>query len=182
MTRKQIKCIRKQSFVNRTIKLQDQLPAEAIETFTCKSHVSRKEVSRLIISEEKWRVFEGWWRNGCVARCITITHQATHSLLYSNSSPRKAFLPSPNHRTHRISLRVTFGCSLLWKWASRWTRFATMEDIKSNATAQLRKIPKEAFQRGFQQWQHRWNKCVCVCVCMCVRARARAQGSYFEGD
>jgi len=31
----------------------------------------------------------------------------------------KSFLSSPNHRTLRISLRVTFGCSLLWKWASR---------------------------------------------------------------
>jgi hypothetical protein len=31
------------------------------------------------------------------------------------------------------------------------TRFATMEDIKSNATAKLWKIPKEAFRRCFQQ-------------------------------
>ena len=42
-----------------------------------------------------------------------------HTLLCSNSSPRKPFLSSPNHRTLQISLRVTFGCSLLWKWASR---------------------------------------------------------------
>ena len=48
---------------------------------------------------------------------ITITHWATHRLLCSNSSPRKAFLSSPIHRTLRISLRVTFGCSLLWKRA-----------------------------------------------------------------
>jgi hypothetical protein len=27
------------------------------------------------------------------------------------------------------------------------TRFTTMEDIKPNATAELRKIPKEAFRR-----------------------------------
>ncbi|PNF16630.1 hypothetical protein B7P43_G06426 [Cryptotermes secundus] len=40
------------------------------------------------------------------------------------------------------------------------TRFATMEDIKSNAMAHC----------CFQQWQDRWSKCVCV------------QGSYFEGD
>jgi hypothetical protein len=32
-------------------------------------------------------------------------------------------------------------------------RFPTMEDIKSNATAELQKIPKEAFQWCFQQWQ-----------------------------
>jgi hypothetical protein len=48
-------------------------------------------------------------------RVSAITHRATHRLLCSNSSPRKAFLSSPNHRTLRISLRVTFG----WKWASR---------------------------------------------------------------
>ena len=51
--------------------------------------------------------------------CVTITLLATHSLLCSNSSPRKAFLSSPNHRTLRISLRVTFGCSLILKWTSR---------------------------------------------------------------
>ena len=51
--------------------------------------------------------------------CITMTHRATHGLLCSNSSPRKAFLSSPNHRTFWISLRGTFGCSLFWKYASR---------------------------------------------------------------
>jgi hypothetical protein len=45
-----------------------------------------------------------------------------------------------------------------------------MEDIKSNAMAELWKIPNEAFHRCFQQWQDQWSKCV------------RAQGSYFEGD
>jgi hypothetical protein len=37
------------------------------------------------------------------------------------------------------------------KMGLKGTRFATM-DIKSNAKAQLRKIPKEAFRRCFQQW------------------------------
>jgi hypothetical protein len=35
------------------------------------------------------------------------------------------------------------------------TRFTIMEDIKSNATAELRKIPKDAFRQCFQQWQDR---------------------------
>ena len=35
------------------------------------------------------------------------------------------------------------------------TRFATLEGIKSNATTELRKIPKEGFRRCFQQWQGR---------------------------
>jgi hypothetical protein len=34
-------------------------------------------------------------------------------LLCSNSLPRKAFQSSPKHRTLRISLQVTFRCSLL---------------------------------------------------------------------
>jgi hypothetical protein len=50
----------------------------------------------------------------------------------------------------------------LFSMALKGTRFATMEDIKSNATAELRKIPKEVFRRCFQQWQDRWSKCVCV--------------------
>ena len=52
--------------------------------------------------------------------CITMKHRATHRSLCSNSSPRKTFLSSPNHRNLWISLRMTFGCSLLLKWASRW--------------------------------------------------------------
>jgi hypothetical protein len=50
------------------------------------------------------------------------------------------------------------------------TGFATMEDMKLNAMAELQDISKEAFLQCFQQWQDRWSKCVCV------------QGSYFEGD
>jgi len=46
--------------------------------------------------------------------------------------------------------------------ALKGTHFATMEDIKWNATAELQKIPKEAFRRCFQQWQDRWSKCLCV--------------------
>jgi hypothetical protein len=48
------------------------------------------------------------------------------------------------------------------KMGLKGARFATIEDIKSNATAKLRKIPKEAFRQCFQQWQDRWSKCVCV--------------------
>ena len=40
--------------------------------------------------------------------------------------------------------------------------FRTMEDIESGATAELRKIPKEAFHQWIQKWQDRWSKCVCA--------------------
>jgi hypothetical protein len=33
-----------------------------------------------------------------------------------------------------------------------------MEDIKSNGTAEIGKIPKEAFHRSLQKWQDRWSK------------------------
>jgi hypothetical protein len=39
-----------------------------------------------------------------------------------------------------------------------------MEDIKSNAMAELRKIPKEAFCRCLQQQEDWWNECVFVCT------------------
>jgi hypothetical protein len=45
-----------------------------------------------------------------------------------------------------------------------------MEDIKSNMTAKLQKIPEEAFRQCFQQWQDRWSNHVYV------------QGFCFEGD
>ena len=53
--------------VNRTIELWRQLPAEALATFPCKSHIFRRKFRELIVSEEKWRVFEKWWRN--VQKC-----------------------------------------------------------------------------------------------------------------
>jgi hypothetical protein len=56
------------------------------------------------------------------------------------------------------------------KMGLKGTRFTTMEDMKSNTTAEIRKIPQETFRQCFQQWQDRWSECVC------------AQGSYFEGD
>jgi len=48
------------------------------------------------------------------------------------------------------------------KMGLKGTRFATIEDIKLNAMAELQRIPKEAFHRCFQQWQDQWSKCVCV--------------------
>jgi hypothetical protein len=63
-----------------------------------------------------------------------------------------------------------FWLFLTLKMGFKGTRFATVEDIKSNATAEHRKIPKEDFCRCFQQWQDRWSKCVC------------AQGSYIKSD
>jgi hypothetical protein len=53
----------------------------------------------------------------------------------------------------------------------RGTYIATMEDIKWNATAELREIPKEAFRRFFQY-------CRIDGASVCVYANV--QGFYFE--
>ncbi|PNF29274.1 hypothetical protein B7P43_G08953 [Cryptotermes secundus] len=50
------------------------------------------------------------------------------------------------------------------------TRFESREDIVRNATGGLITIPKDAFQKCFQQWRKDWEKCV------------HYQGDYFEGD
>jgi len=49
-------------------------------------------------------------------------------------------------------------------------RFETIPEIKENAAKELMDVTKEAFQDCFQEWKHRWNKCV------------RRGGQYFEGD
>jgi hypothetical protein len=45
--------IGKYVFVHMTIELWNRLPAEALAAFTFKSHIIRKRVGRVIISEEK---------------------------------------------------------------------------------------------------------------------------------
>ena len=49
-------------------------------------------------------------------------------------------------------------------------RFDTFDEIQKNSTKELFAIPKEAFQKAFQSWQKRWERCVA------------SEGNYFEGD
>ncbi|PNF27183.1 hypothetical protein B7P43_G07852 [Cryptotermes secundus] len=56
------------------------------------------------------------------------------------------------------------------KMPLKGARFESREDIMRNATARLITIPKDTFQKGFQQWRKRWEKC------------AHYQGDYFVGD
>jgi hypothetical protein len=53
MAREQRTDIGKWPSVNRTIKQWNQLPAETLATFPCKSHIIRKRVRKVIIIEEK---------------------------------------------------------------------------------------------------------------------------------
>jgi len=47
-------------------------------------------------------------------------------------------------------------------------RFEDIDAIKKNATSTLNTIPKDSFQKCFQQWQDRWKQC------------DSSQGEYFE--
>jgi hypothetical protein len=41
------------SFVNRTVTLRNQLPAEALEIFPCKLRIARKSVRKVVTSKVK---------------------------------------------------------------------------------------------------------------------------------
>ena len=93
------------------------------------------------------------------------------SLVCSISSPKKTFLSSPSHRTLRISLRVTFGCFLLWKWASRGRvsqPWRTWNRIRRPNSGRFQKKPSAGASNN--------GRIVEASVCVC------AQGTYFEGD
>ena len=49
-------------------------------------------------------------------------------------------------------------------------RFDTIDKIQKNSMNELFTIPKEEFQKVFQSWQKRWERCVA------------GEGNYFEGD
>jgi len=49
-------------------------------------------------------------------------------------------------------------------------RFDTNDEIQKNSTNELFAIPKEAFQKAFQSWQKRWERC------------AASERNYFERD
>ena len=50
------------------------------------------------------------------------------------------------------------------------THFASVEEIKTAVTRQLRDLKEEDFTECFQGWQRRMNKCIYT------------EGDYFEGD
>ena len=102
---------------------------------------------------------------------ITITHQATHRLLCSNSLLRKAFTSSPNHCSLRISLRVTFVCSLLYKWAWRG-RISHHGGHQIECDGRTPEDSKRSLSPMLPTMAGSMEKvcvCVCVCVCACVR-------------
>ncbi|KAL4143544.1 hypothetical protein QTP88_005863 [Uroleucon formosanum] len=56
------------------------------------------------------------------------------------------------------------------KMVLKGKRFQDVDEIKQNATEQLRGVSKNDFTRCFQKWQERWRTCM------------DSEGAYFEGD
>ena len=54
------------------------------------------------------------------------------------------------------------------KIALKGKRFDDIETIQSNATRELKAIPKSAFENCFKMWKHRWERVV------------QSNGDYFE--
>jgi hypothetical protein len=105
----------------------------------------------------------------CVTKTRSLTSLVVQQFLAEKNIPVNIQPPyTPDHTQGDFWLFPPLKIGLMG------TRFATM-NIKSNATAVLRKMPKEVFRLCFQQWQDRLRKCVCVreraCVHVCVRAR-----------
>jgi len=98
----------------------------------------------------------------CVVRCVIVI-QKPLSLLGVQQFLVEESIPIITQPPYSPDLAPSdFWLFPTLKMGLKGTRFVSMEDIKSNATAELRKIPEEAFRRCFQQWQDRWSKCVCV--------------------
>ena len=53
--------------------------------------------------------------------------------------------------------------------ALKGKRFGDIETIQSNATRELKAIPKSAFEDCSKMWKHRWKRVV------------QSNGDYFEG-
>ena len=96
----------------------------------------------------------------CVARCVIAPSHT--SLLVVQQFLAEKSIPVITQPPYSPDLALSdFWLFPTLKMGLKGTRFATMED-KPNATAELRKIPKEAFCWCFQQWQDQWSKCVCA--------------------
>jgi hypothetical protein len=70
-----------------------------------------------------------------MACCVTIPRREKRPCRYSTTEPSEI----------RLFFTLKVGLS--------GTHFARIEEIKSKATAELRKIPKESLRWRFQQWK-----------------------------
>ena len=82
-----------------------------------------------------------------------------------------------NNRCTPSTLLSRFGSSGLFfflfpklKSTLKRLHLDTFDEIQKNSTKELFAFLKEAFQKAFQSWQKRWERCVA------------SEGNYFEGN
>jgi hypothetical protein len=56
------------------------------------------------------------------------------------------------------------------KFVLKGQQFKSVEEIKEKSLAELRSIPKEAFQKCFENWKKHWKRCT------------KSGGKNFEGN
>jgi hypothetical protein len=137
-------------------------------TVWCTMSANRPDRVLLVISTCKFC-------KGCVMQFggsgVTSSRQGQRSLHHDNAPSHTSlvvqqFLSSPNHRALRTSLRVAFGCSLLWKWASRGHVSQPCKISYRIRRPNSRRFQKKPSAGAFNSG--RIDECKCV----------RAQGSY----
>jgi len=123
----------------------------------------------------------GWWQECFSRRGIAAQQAMCGSMRYhdaANTLPATCRAASSelhratcaklarrnDHRTLRISLRVTFGCSLLWKWASR--RRVSQPWRTSN---RMWRPNSGKFQKKPSGGASNNGRIDGVCVCVCAR-------------
>ena len=106
-------------------------------------------------------------RNGglVTGSCITTTRQRTKPFLDKN---RMDTVPYPPYSPELAPA----DCFLFLRLNRRLQghRFEDINVIQRESQKVLDTFKEDYFQRCFQQWQERWNKCI------------NSQGDYFEGD
>jgi hypothetical protein len=117
----------------------------------------------------------------CIRSGSTSGRQGQWFLHHNNAPSHTALVvSSPNHRTLRISLRVTPRSSQLRKRPQR-DRIRNHRGHQTECEARIPGDSKGSLLPVLPAMA-RWLEPVCVCVCVCARACACVQWSYFEDD
>ena len=132
--------------------------------------VDKQSIKNIIWAS--WRVcVKIFVRNGQICGYYTtIMHHSTNQSWYTNFWPKSQQMLSIKHCIHQLWPRVTFSYFLDSNYHSREDIFYLTEAIQENSQKELKAIPSSAFDKCFEGWEKRWQKCIAL------------DGAYFEGD
>jgi len=106
----------------------------------------RQECLRDAVWRKRRDKWQGEW-------CLYHDNEPSHILLVVQQFLAEKIIPVVTQPPYSLDLAPSdFWLFPTLKMGLKGMRFTTMEDVKLNVTAELWKIPKEAFRRCFQQW------------------------------